>query len=174
MLKRIFLGFLLAIVLLVAVVAVKTWTTRSQQTAVAPAAKLDIDVQAAARRLATAITFRTVSGLQDPAASAAEFDKLHAYLEAQFPKVHATLKREVVRQNFPDAVVAPGLMIAATDSRHFSLVSDAVFRFSPFRLKGEDLARIHGTNERLALANYGEMISFYHQLLSNTKAARAT
>ena len=48
MLKRIFLGLLLAIVLLVAAVAVKTWTTPSQQLAVAPAPKLDIDVQAAA------------------------------------------------------------------------------------------------------------------------------
>jgi carboxypeptidase PM20D1 len=44
--------------------------------------------------------------------------------------------QQAVRQTFPDAVVAPGLMTAATDSRHFSLVSDAVFRFSPFRVKG--------------------------------------
>lgn len=73
-----------------------------------------------------------------------------------------------VRQTFPDAVVAPGLMTAATDSRHFSLVSDAVYRFSPFRVKPEDLARFHGTNERLSIANYGEMIQFYQQLLRNT------
>ena len=96
MLKRIFLGLLLAILLLVAAVAVKTWTTPSQQLAVAPAPKLDIDLQAAAKRLSTAITFRTVSGLDDPAANAAEFDKLHAYLAQQYPKVHATLKKEVV------------------------------------------------------------------------------
>lgn len=75
---------------------------------------------------------------------------------------------QAVRQVFPDAVVAPGLMTAATDSRHFSILSDSVYRFSPFRLKGEDLARFHGTNERLAVANYGEMIQFYHQLLRNT------
>ncbi len=81
--------------------------------------------------------------------------------------------QQAVRQSFPDAVVAPGLMTAATDSRHFSLVSDAVFRFSPFRVKGEDLARFHGTNERLAISNYGEMIGFYHQLLRSTAAAPA-
>ncbi len=77
---------------------------------------------------------------------------------------------QAVRKVFPDAVVAPGLMTAATDSRHFSLVSDAVYRFSPFRVKGEDLARFHGTNERLAISNYGEMIQFYHQLLRDTNA----
>ena len=80
---------------------------------------------------------------------------------------------QAVRQSFPDAVVAPGLMTAATDSRHFSIVSDAVFRFSPFRMKNEDLARFHGNNERLAISNYGEMIGFYRQLLSNANAAPA-
>jgi carboxypeptidase PM20D1 len=79
---------------------------------------------------------------------------------------------QAVRQSFPDAIVAPGLMTAATDSRHFSIVSDAVFRFSPFRMKNEDLARFHGNNERLAISNYGEMIGFYHQLLRNTSAAQ--
>ena len=81
--------------------------------------------------------------------------------------------QQVVRQSFPDVVVAPGLMTAATDSRHFSLVSDAVYRFSPFRMKSEDLARFHGNNERLAISNYGEMIGFYHQLLRNTNVAPA-
>jgi carboxypeptidase PM20D1 len=80
---------------------------------------------------------------------------------------------QAVRESFPDALVAPGLMTAATDSRHFSLVSDAVFRFSPYRMKSEDLARFHGNNERLAIANYGEMIGFYHQLLRNTSGAPA-
>lgn len=96
MLKRIFLGLLLVLLALVAAVAAKTWTTPSQQLAVAPVPKLDIDLQAAAKRLSTAITFRTVSALDDPAANLAEFDKLHAYLAQQFPKLHTTLKKEVV------------------------------------------------------------------------------
>jgi len=75
---------------------------------------------------------------------------------------------QAVRQVFPDALVAPGLMTAATDSRHFSIVSDAVYRFSPFRVKSEDLPRFHGTNERVSISNYAEMIQFYHQLLRNT------
>lgn len=73
-----------------------------------------------------------------------------------------------VRQVFPDAIVAPGLMIAATDSRHFTILSDAVYRFSPVRARAEDLSRFHGTNERISIANYVEMIRFYHQLLRNT------
>ncbi|MEJ8848410.1 M20 family peptidase [Variovorax rhizosphaerae] len=75
---------------------------------------------------------------------------------------------QTVRQSFPDAIVAPGLMTAATDSRHFSLISKSVYRFSPIRVKSEDLPRFHGNNERVSIANYGEMIGFYHQLLRNT------
>ena len=33
--------------------------------------------------------------------------------------------------------------------------------------KPEDLTRFHGTNERISIANYAEMIQFYHQLLRN-------
>ena len=51
---------------------------------------------------------------------------------------------------------------------HFSILSDSVYRFSPFRVKPEDLARFHGTNERIAIANYGEAIQFYQQLLRDT------
>jgi carboxypeptidase PM20D1 len=75
-----------------------------------------------------------------------------------------------VRSVFPGTLVAPGLMIAATDSRHFAAVSDHVYRFSPVRAKPEDLARFHGTNERIAETNLGELVRFYHQLLRNLNA----
>jgi len=70
-----------------------------------------------------------------------------------------------VRELFPGTVVAPGLMLAATDSRHFEALSQQVFRFSPVRAKPEDLARFHGTNERIALANLADLIRFYQRLL---------
>ncbi|WP_225782842.1 M20 family peptidase [Xenophilus sp. Marseille-Q4582] len=83
------------------------------------------------------------------------------------PTAHAGYRHieRAVREVFPDAVVAPGLMTAATDSRHFTTLSPAVYRFSPIRVSGEDLARFHGTNERLPVAAYGDMIRFYLQIL---------
>uniref|UniRef100_Q07VM8 Peptidase M20 n=1 Tax=Rhodopseudomonas palustris (strain BisA53) TaxID=316055 RepID=Q07VM8_RHOP5 len=72
-----------------------------------------------------------------------------------------------IREVFPDVVVAPGLMVAATDSRHYSAISDNVFRFSPVRANGEDLKRFHGTNERLSIKNYADMIRFYRRLIEN-------
>jgi carboxypeptidase PM20D1 len=78
-----------------------------------------------------------------------------------------------LRQLHPDVIVAPGLMLAATDSRFFGDVADNVYRFAPVRAKPEDLARFHGTNERVSTANYAELIQFYHQLLLNASALPA-
>ena len=71
----------------------------------------------------------------------------------------------------PDIVVAPALMIGATDSRHFDGVAANVYKFSPVRASAEDLKRFHGTNERISTANYVEMIQFYHQLIGNASSA---
>jgi carboxypeptidase PM20D1 len=73
-----------------------------------------------------------------------------------------------IREIFPDALVAPGLMIATTDSRHYTGVADNIFRFSPVRATAEDLKRFHGTNERLGVAGYADMIRFYRRLIENT------
>src|SRR3954470_22075464 len=72
-----------------------------------------------------------------------------------------------IREVFPDVIVAPGLMVAATDSRHFVGLTDKIFRFSPVRATSEDLKRFHGTNERLSIANYADMIRFYRRFLEN-------
>lgn len=78
---------------------------------------------------------------------------------------------KTIRQLHADVIVAPALMLGATDSRHFDDVADNVYRFSPVRAKAEDLPRFHGTNERILIANYTEMIQFYYQLLRNVNAA---
>ena len=74
-----------------------------------------------------------------------------------------------LRQLHPDLVVAPGLMVGATDSRHFEGLADDVYKFSPVRADSSDLKRFHGTNERISIANYVELIQFYHRLLSNAQ-----
>jgi carboxypeptidase PM20D1 len=70
-----------------------------------------------------------------------------------------------VRELFPGTVVVPGLMVGGTDSKHFENVSDHIYKFSPVSAKPEDLARFHGTNERVSTANLAELIRFYHRLV---------
>ena len=80
---------------------------------------------------------------------------------------------QTIREVFPDALVAPGLMVAGTDSVHYEPISDHIFKFSPIRAKGDDLSRFHGTNERLAVTNYADAIRFYHRLIGQMAAARS-
>lgn len=72
-----------------------------------------------------------------------------------------------VRALHPDAVVAPGLMLGATDARHLEAIADQVYRFSPIRARPEDLPRFHGTDERLSVTNLGELVRFYRLLLED-------
>ena len=81
------------------------------------------------------------------------------------------LINQTVRSLFPETIVAPGLMIGATDSRHFAAISEHIYRFSPVRAKPEDLPRFHGTNERISTANLMELVRFYHQLIRNASQA---
>lgn len=77
-----------------------------------------------------------------------------------FRKLH-----RAVKATFLDAIVAPSLVLGATDTRHFIATSDNLFRFLPARLGREDLKRYHGVNERLSIDNYGEFIRFYMRYL---------
>jgi acetylornithine deacetylase/succinyl-diaminopimelate desuccinylase-like protein len=78
------------------------------------------------------------------------------------------LLSRTVRQIFPDALVVPTIVIAATDSRHYVPVADDVYRFLPTRLTAEDLSRMHGVDERISISNYVEIIQFYTQLIRNS------
>ncbi len=72
---------------------------------------------------------------------------------------------QTIKGTFPGTVVAPGLMIGATDSRYMAGIAQQVYRFTPLLVKSEDLPRFHGTDERVAVNAYIQMIHFYHSLL---------
>ena len=63
--------------------------------------------------------------------------------------------------------VAPELMTRQTDSRHYLPVADAVLRFTPFTAAPDDLARTHGVDERVAVADLGPAVGFYTWLIRN-------
>lgn len=76
--------------------------------------------------------------------------------------------QQTICQVFPGVIIAPGLTLGASDSRHYAKLSKDIYRFCPMRLGPDDLSRIHGTNERISLENYEEIIKFYIQLIRNS------
>ena len=78
------------------------------------------------------------------------------------------LLQKTTSQIFPDVLVAPYLVLGATDSKHYKNITKNIFRFEPTRLDDTDLKRIHGTDERISIESYKETISFYIQLIKNS------
>ncbi|MBC7473658.1 MAG: M20/M25/M40 family metallo-hydrolase, partial [Candidatus Sericytochromatia bacterium] len=62
-------------------------------------------------------------------------------------------------------IVAPYLVLGATDARYFGNITSQIFRFSPFT----DPEGFHGVNERIKISEYKKGISFYYELIKNYK-----
>jgi carboxypeptidase PM20D1 len=120
----------------------------------------------------------TVGGVMDHVKQTVNNDAVHAALDvgssepsrvSPIASDQYALINRTIREVFSDAVVAPGIVIGATDSRHYQDVSEHVYRFSPVRAGPDDLPRFHGTNERIGVDNYLEAVRFYVQLARNGK-----
>jgi carboxypeptidase PM20D1 len=70
-----------------------------------------------------------------------------------------------VEEVMPGTAAAPWIVLGATDSRHFVPVADNVYRFSPFLMTPDDLSRVHGTGERMRLAEADRVVAFYRRLV---------
>lgn len=79
----------------------------------------------------------------------------------------STLEK-TIRQIYPEAIVAPSIVLGGTDSRHFEEISRSIYRFRPWFVTEEDLKRIHGKNERISLIDYERCVKFYYQFIKNS------
>jgi len=77
------------------------------------------------------------------------------------------LLQRTVRQVAPQTIVAPFLVIAATDARHFAKLTKHIYQFVPIDFRLEDTKRIHGVDERISIEDYERCVRFYAQLIRN-------
>jgi carboxypeptidase PM20D1 len=80
-----------------------------------------------------------------------------------FRLIHQTIKR-----CFPDVIVTPNLVVGATDSRFYKNVSKNIYRFMPVRMTDEDLKRFHGTNERISITDFKNVVLFYVEMIKGS------
>lgn len=66
---------------------------------------------------------------------------------------------------FPDAVPAPYVMMAATDSRFFTRICDRVYRFAPFRMTKAQRESIHSYDEHLGVDAFLDGVRWYRRLV---------
>ena len=70
-----------------------------------------------------------------------------------------------VAETWPGCIVSPYLMVQCSDSRHWGVLSDKVYRFSAMDLTAEERATIHGNNERIRLECVHRAVEFYIRLM---------
>lgn len=73
--------------------------------------------------------------------------------------------QDAVSATWPEAVVAPYLMVACTDSRHFSRISPTVLKFSAMALTKEERATMHAKNERVPVETVLTACRFFWRVL---------
>jgi carboxypeptidase PM20D1 len=71
-----------------------------------------------------------------------------------------------VAATHPDAIVTPYIMLGGSDSRHFTSISNAVYRFTPFEMSLAERGTLHAKNERMHVATWLRGIEFYSILIS--------
>ncbi|BFZ10867.1 hypothetical protein BsWGS_13906 [Bradybaena similaris] len=79
--------------------------------------------------------------------------------------------KTTIRQIWSSAVVAPGVMIGNTDTRHYLHLTNNIYRFSPTHMFPGDSQRFHGINERISVKNYEQVINFFFHLIRNSDQA---
>lgn len=75
------------------------------------------------------------------------------------------LVRSAIGAAYPDAIVAPYLMLGASDGRHFCAISDHVYRFSPFAMTRRQRESVHGVDEHVTVEALGRGVMFYREVL---------
>ena len=67
----------------------------------------------------------------------------------------------------PDRIIiAPRLLVAATDTRHYRKITPNHYRFTYMQLPSTDLGAIHGSNERISIKTLNDTVRFYFRMMT--------
>jgi carboxypeptidase PM20D1 len=80
------------------------------------------------------------------------------------------LLEATIGEVFPDAVAAPYVMMAATDSRFFTGICERVYRFAPLRMTKAQRQAIHSYDEHLGVDAFVDGVRWYQRLIERIPA----
>lgn len=80
------------------------------------------------------------------------------------------LIESTITEVFADAIAAPYVMMAATDSRFFTEICERVYRFAPFRMTKAQRQSIHSFDEHLGVEAFLDGVRWYRRLIEELPA----
>ena len=72
-----------------------------------------------------------------------------------------------VREVYGDIIVAPGLMVGGSDSKHYAKAAKNSYRFNPFPLSVNELSGLHGIDERIKKDDFLNGIRSYIKIIQS-------
>ena len=68
---------------------------------------------------------------------------------------------------YEEALIAPYIVLAATDARKYEAVCKDIYRFAPYKVDNADLGKMHSSNENISIDNVKNCVEFYVTLFEN-------
>ena len=72
-----------------------------------------------------------------------------------------------IEDTWKGCVTAPYLMIQCSDSKHYGVISDRVYRFSACDMTSEEMGSIHGNDEHIRLETIKSAVEFFIRVMKN-------
>lgn len=117
------------------------------------------------RDSADAVRERTIRLIADPRVTVEAVGAREASPQSSTASDGYRAIAETTAAIFGPIPTAPFLTLQGTDSRHYTDLADDNYRFTPFIYHGDDLKRIHGTDERVMIEDLARGVAWYEALL---------
>lgn len=103
--------------------------------------------------------------IDDPRVTVAPYMANEASKVSQTDSAGYQLIEKTIRSVSEDYLVAPYLVQGGTDAKHFTGLSDSIYRFMMVKLNPDTLKQFHGVNEQIPVDDYINAVRFYAALI---------
>lgn len=103
--------------------------------------------------------------INNPEVEVKMLEGMNASPYADVKSTEYQLLAQAVAETWQGCIVSPYLMIACSDSRHFSKICKNVFKFSAMQLSKAQRALIHNDNERIPVTEIEKTVEFFTRLM---------